>query len=147
MDHIDSKILSLLHENARIPISEMSRMIVMSQPAVTERLRKLEDQGIITGYRTELSPEKLGKLTTSFVLFRTNRCKDFLAFSETSPEIIDLYRISGEYNYMMKVLTESTSSLAQFLDTCNAFGFSMPLIVLSTEYEDRSLIASIQTVE
>lgn len=147
MDHIDSKILSVLHENARIPISEMSRMIAMSQPAVTERLRKLEDQGIITGYRADLSPQKLGKHTTSFVLFRTNSCKDFLAFSETSPEIIDLYRISGEYNYLMKVLTESTTSLAQFLDSCNTFGFSMPLIVLSTEYEDRSLIAAIETVE
>ncbi|HZG17921.1 MAG TPA: Lrp/AsnC family transcriptional regulator [Candidatus Bathyarchaeia archaeon] len=142
MDQIDYKILSTLYENARIPISELSRMIAMSQPAVTERLRKLEEQGIITGYRAELSPHKLGKHTMAFVLFKTNNCKDFLAFSETAPEIVDLYRISGEYNYLMKVLTETTESLARFLDSCNVYGYSTPLIVLSTAFEDKSLVAS-----
>jgi len=141
MDQIDYKILSTLYENARIPISELSRMIAMSQPAVTERLRKLEEQGVITGYRAELSPRKLGKHTTAFVLFKTNNCKDFLAFSETAPEIVDLYRISGEYNYLMKVLTETTESLARFLDSCNVYGYSTPLIVLSTAFEDKSLVA------
>jgi Lrp/AsnC family leucine-responsive transcriptional regulator len=142
VDQIDYKILSTLHDNARIPISEMSRMIAMSQPAVTERLRKLEEQGVITAYRAELSPNKLGLHTTAFVLFKTNNCKDFIVFSETSPQIVDLYRISGEYNYLMKVLTETTESLAQFLDSCNAFGFSTPLIVLTTSFEGKSLVAS-----
>lgn len=142
MDQIDYKILSVLHDNARIPISEISRMIAMSQPAVTERLRKLEEQGVITGYQAKLSPYKLGKHTTAFVLFKTNNCKDFIAFSEKSSEIVDLYRISGEYNYLMKVLTETTESLGKFLDSCNAFGFSTPLIVLSKTFEDKSLVAS-----
>ncbi|MFC6226347.1 Lrp/AsnC family transcriptional regulator [Paenibacillus allorhizosphaerae] len=142
MDQIDYKILSVLHDNARIPISEMSRMIAMSQPAVTERVRKLEEQGVIKGYRAELSPQKLGKHTTAFVLFKTNNCKDFLAFSETAPEVIDLYRISGEYNYLMKVTTETSETLAKFLDSCNPFGFTTPLIVLSTAFEDKSLVAN-----
>ncbi|MFD7522543.1 Lrp/AsnC family transcriptional regulator [Paenibacillus chitinolyticus] len=142
MDQIDSKILSLMHENARIPISEMSRMIAMSQPAVTERLRKLEEQGVITGYRAKLSPRKLGKQTTAFVLFKTTDCKGFAAFSEKSPEIVDLYRISGEYNFLMKVLSETTESLTGFLDECSAFGFSTTLIVLSTPFEDKSLVTS-----
>ena len=145
MDQIDYKILSVLEDNARIPISEMSRMIAMSQPAVTERLRKLEEQGVITGYRAELSPAKLGKHTAAFVLFKTNNCKDLVAFSEASPEVVDLYRISGEYNYLMKVLTDTTESLANFLDASSAYGFSMPLIVLSTPFEDKSLVASTET--
>ncbi|UUZ81213.1 Lrp/AsnC family transcriptional regulator [Paenibacillus sp. P26] len=142
MDQIDYKILSVLHENARIPISEMSRMIAMSQPAVTERLRKLEEQGVITGYRAELSPLKLGKHTTAFVMFKSNNCRDFETFAEASPEIVDLYRISGEYNYLMKVVTETSETLAQFLDACTAFGFSTTLIVLSTRFEDKSLVGS-----
>ncbi|MDQ0859659.1 Lrp/AsnC family transcriptional regulator [Bacillus sp. V2I10] len=142
MDQIDYKILATLQDNARIPISEMSRMIAMSQPAVTERLRKLEERGVITGYRAELSPHKLGKHTIAFVLFKTNNCKDFETFGEASPEIIDLYRTSGEYNYLMKVLTETSESLARFLDVCNAFGFSTTLIVLSTRFEDKSLVGS-----
>jgi DNA-binding Lrp family transcriptional regulator len=142
MDQIDYKILSALHENARIPVSELSRTIAMSQPAVTERIRKLEDQGVITGYRVELAPSRIGKQTSAFVLFKTNNCKDFLAFCETSPEVLELYRISGEYNYLMKVLTESNESLAQFLDACNPLGFSLPLMVLSTTFEGKNLMES-----
>ncbi|MBB6733988.1 Lrp/AsnC family transcriptional regulator [Cohnella zeiphila] len=139
MDEIDYRILSKLEENARTTVSEMSRAIAMSQPAVTERLRKLEENGVITGYHAKLSPEKLGKHTTAFVLFKTNRCKDFEAFGETSPEIVDLYRTSGEYNYLLKVVTETSESLARFLESINAFGFSSTLIVLTTKFEDKSL--------
>ncbi|WP_248924752.1 Lrp/AsnC family transcriptional regulator [Paenibacillus hamazuiensis] len=142
MDQTDYKILSALHENARMPISELSRMIAMSQPAVTERLRKLEEQGVIKGYRAELSPGKLGKLTSAFVLFKSSNCKDFLAFCESSPEVVELYRISGEYNYLMKVLTENNETFAKFLDACNPLGFSLPLMVLTTQFEDKNVAAA-----
>ncbi|MGO4109863.1 Lrp/AsnC family transcriptional regulator [Paenibacillus sp. YAF4_2] len=142
MDHIDYKILSILHDNARITISEMSRIIAMSQPAVTERLRKLEEQGVITGYRAEISPSKLGKYTTAFVLFKSNNCKEFEAFVEASPEIVDFYRTSGEYNYLLKVITETSETLEAFLETCNPFGFSLTNVVLSTRFEHKSLITS-----
>lgn len=142
MDQIDVKILSLLQNNARTPISKVSRQIAMSPPAVTERLRKLEEQGVITGYRTELSAQKLGKHTTAFVLFKTNRCKDFAAFCEKSNEVVDLYRISGEYNCLMKVVTETTESLSIFLDRCNCFGFSLPLTVLSTTFKNKFPVGS-----
>lgn len=140
MDKIDYKILSVLQNNARIPIAEMSRLIAMSQPAVTERLRKLEEKEVIVGYQAKLSPQKLDRHTTAFVLFKTNSCKDFNTFCETSTEIVELYRISGEYNFLMKVLTETTESLAKLLDNCNVFGFSMPLIVLSTTFEDKCFL-------
>lgn len=115
----------------------------MSQPAVTERLRKLEEQGVITAYRAQLSPQKLGNHSTAFVLFRTNSCTDFTAFCETAPEVIDLYRISGEFNFLMKILTETNETLTRFLDRCNVFGFSTTLIVLSTAFEDKSPVASL----
>lgn len=143
MDQIDSQILSLLHLNARMPMSEMSRTIAMSQPAVTERVRKMEDQGIITGYRVQVSPPKIGKHTAAFVLFKTNRCKDFLAFAEASAEIVELHRISGEYNFLMKVLTESTETLAGLLDACNEYGFSSVLVVLSTAFEDKNPVPNL----
>lgn len=142
MDHIDVKILSILHDNARITVSEMSRMIAMSQPAATERLRKLEEREVITGYRAKISPSKLGKYTTAFVLFKSNHCKEFESFSEAAPEIVDFYRTSGEYNYLLKVVTETGESLEAFLEACNEFGFSTTLVVLSTRFEDKSLVAS-----
>ncbi|WP_326288744.1 Lrp/AsnC family transcriptional regulator [Bacillus glycinifermentans] len=77
MDSVDRNILSLLHENARMPIAEIGRKIAMTQPAVTERIRKLEEKGIIAGYKAILAPKKLGKDVTAFVLFKTNNCLDF----------------------------------------------------------------------
>ncbi|MFK4165673.1 Lrp/AsnC family transcriptional regulator [Paenibacillus lautus] len=142
MDHIDNKILSILHGNARITISEMSRLIAMSQPAVTERLRKLEEQGVITGYRAVIAPSKLGKYTTAFVLFKSNNCREFEAYAESAPEIVDFYRTSGEYNYLLKVVTATSESLETFLETCNSFGHSSTLVVLSTRFEDKSLVSS-----
>ncbi|QJC52362.1 Lrp/AsnC family transcriptional regulator [Paenibacillus albicereus] len=141
MDSIDFKILSILHDNARITVSEMSRTIAMSQPAVTERIKKLEEREVITGYGAKISPSKLGKHATAFVLFKSASCKEFEAFAEASPEIVDLYRISGESNYLFKVVTESSASLEAFLDSCHALGFSSTLAVLSTRFEDRSLMA------
>ncbi|PWW02384.1 DNA-binding Lrp family transcriptional regulator [Paenibacillus cellulosilyticus] len=143
MDQIDNQILSIMHENARITVSEMSRTIAMSQPAVTERLRKLEEQGVIKGYRAVLSPSKLGKYTTAFVLFKSNNCKEFEAFGESAPEIIDFYRTSGEYNYLLKVVTATSETLETFLERCNTFGFSSTLVVLSTRFEDKSLVTDV----
>lgn len=141
MDGIDSKILSLLHENARMPVAEIGRTIAMTQPAVTERIRKLEEQGIIAGYKAVLSPKKLGKDVTAFVLFKTSNCLDFQEFCSQSPDVIELYRISGEYNFMMKIITASMESLTVFLDSCSPHGFSSTLIVLSAAIENKHLIA------
>lgn len=141
MDQIDRAILSLLHKNARMSVAEIGRTIAMTQPAVAERIRKLEEQGIIAGYKAVLSPKKLGKDVTAFVLFKTGNCVDFQQFISKSPDVIDLYRISGEYNFMMKIVTESMDTLTAFLDTCSPHGFSSTLIVLSTSIEDKSLIA------
>ncbi|WP_307545860.1 Lrp/AsnC family transcriptional regulator [Paenibacillus sp. V4I5] len=90
----------------------------------------------------ELSTSKLGKHTTAFVLFKSNNCKEFEAFVGAAPEIVDFYRTSGEYNYLLKVVTETSETLETFLETCNIFGFSSTHVVLSTRFEDRSLIAS-----
>ncbi|MGG4034441.1 Lrp/AsnC family transcriptional regulator [Paenibacillus cisolokensis] len=143
MDQIDRKILSLLHENARMSVAEIGRTIAMTQPAVAERIRKLEEQGIIAGYKAVLSPKKLGKDVTAFVLFKTGNCAEFQQFISNSPDVAELYRISGEYNFLMKIVTESMDTLIAFLDTCSPHGFSSTMIVLSAAIEHKSLIAGV----
>ena len=61
LDEIDHKIMNLLYENARISVSEIGRIISMTQPAVKERINKLEDQGVIAAYRTKFEPSKINK--------------------------------------------------------------------------------------
>ncbi|TKI57758.1 Lrp/AsnC family transcriptional regulator [Brevibacillus antibioticus] len=140
VDQIDYKIMSLLHENSRIPFAELGRIIGMTQPAVKERVRRLEEQGIITGYHASISQEKLGKHTTAFVMFRTKQCAAFIDFCKQSPEVTDMYRISGEYNYMLKVVTRSTEELVAFSERTGDFGFSYTLIVLTAPFEQKMML-------
>ncbi|MET3287534.1 UNVERIFIED_CONTAM: DNA-binding Lrp family transcriptional regulator [Brevibacillus sp. OAP136] len=76
MDAVDSRILELLQTNSRITMSEMGRIIGMTPPAVTERVRKLEDKGVINTYRAVLAPEKLGKGIAAFILLQSYSCSE-----------------------------------------------------------------------
>ncbi|MDA2512768.1 Lrp/AsnC family transcriptional regulator [Bacillus cereus] len=137
LDEIDHKIMNLLYENARISVSEIGRIISMTQPAVKERINKLEDQGVIAAYRTKFEPSKINKNIQAFIMFKTSQCADFIQYCNAAPEVTDLYRISGEFNYMMKVMSDSMDSLAAFLDSLMQFGLSSPLIVLKSEFEEK----------
>ncbi|HDR6275231.1 MULTISPECIES: Lrp/AsnC family transcriptional regulator [Bacillus] len=137
LDEIDHKIMNLLYENARISVSEIGRIISMTQPAVKERMNKLEDQGVIAAYRTKFEPSKINKNIQAFIMFKTSQCADFIQYCNAAPEVTDLYRISGEFNYMMKVMSDSMDSLAAFLDSLMQFGLSSPLIVLKSEFEEK----------
>ncbi|MBM7645593.1 DNA-binding Lrp family transcriptional regulator [Scopulibacillus daqui] len=129
--------MNLLYENARIPVSEIGRMISITQPAVKERINKLEDQGVIAAYRAKFEPSKINKNIQAFIMFKTSQCNDFIQFCKSSSEVTDLYRISGEFNYMMTVMIDSMDSLAAFLDSLMKFGLSSPLIVLKNEFEEK----------
>lgn len=137
LDEIDHKIMNLLYENARISVSEIGRIISMTQPAVKERINKLEDQGVIAAYRTKFEPSKINKNIQVFIMFKTSQCSDFVQFCNSAPEVTDLYRISGEFNYMMKIMIDSMDSLTTFLDSLMKFGLSSPLIVLKNEFEEK----------
>lgn len=140
MDQIDRKIIELLEGNARTTVAQISRTVAMTQPAVSERIRKLEEQGVIEGYRVVLSPKKLGKNVTAFILFKTDNCAKFQAFISQHPAVIEMFQLSGEYNFLMKVVTESTDTLSSFLGECSPHGFSSTLVVLSTVVAGRSLL-------
>lgn len=132
MDEVDKQILLILQEQARISMTELGRSVALSQPAVTERVRRLEDKGVIDHYRTIINNEKVNKNTTAFLLFHTKDCEKFIHFCEQSPDVIELHRISGQYNYLLKVVTTSMKSLEVFINASGKHGDSTTLIVLSS---------------
>ncbi|QRG69009.1 Lrp/AsnC family transcriptional regulator [Brevibacillus choshinensis] len=132
MDQIDLKILEALQQNARISFSELGRSINMTQPAVSERVRKLEEKGIIDSYRTIVSPEKLGKSITAFILVQTNNCDRLTAFGNQSDDVVEMHQLSGQFNFMLKIQTHSMQSLNDFLSQCSQYGFTSTMTVLST---------------
>jgi Lrp/AsnC family transcriptional regulator, leucine-responsive regulatory protein len=108
LDSIDRKILSALIGNARMPIAELARLVGLSKTPVAARVRQLEEQGLITGYRAVLSPIKLGLSHISFVEVRLSDTRQaalekFNAAARLIPEIEECYMIAGGFDYLLKV--------------------------------------------
>ncbi|NEW05645.1 Lrp/AsnC family transcriptional regulator [Paenibacillus sp. SYP-B3998] len=144
MDYVDKQILSHLQSQARISMTELGKCVGLSQPAVTERVRRLEEKGIINEYRTVVSPEKIGKLASAYILFRTRECLAFLDFCRSTPDVVECYRISGEHNYLLKVISDSTQSLEEFGNQCDKYGTYTILIVMSSPIDHKFLIPSLE---
>lgn len=118
MDAIDSKILTLLQENARIPNSEIARQIGMVPSGVLERIRKLEESGLIKGYTTNLNSEALNLGLLAFVFLRTNQIPGCLSTAEKLseyPEVLEVHHIAGEDCYLLKIRLKDNQTMAKFL--------------------------------
>lgn len=132
MDEIDRHIVSLMQENARISVTELGKRIGLSTPAANERLKRLEEREVITGYRAVINPEKLGKHVTAFILYDTTRCEAFREFCRQQPSVMECHRLAGQYSYLVKVVTENVRTLETFIDASMAYGQPSSLINLSS---------------
>lgn len=139
MDEIDQSILTQLQNNARISMTELGKKIGLSTPATNERVKKLEDKEVITGYRAIIDPEKLNKNVTAFILFDTKQGKKFRDFCREHPVVIECHRLAGQYSYLVKVVTESVKILEEFIDAALPYGEPSTLIKLSSVVEFKPL--------
>lgn len=141
MEDLDKQILLLLQEQGRISMTDLGKNISLSQPAVTERVRKLEEKGIIDQYRAVIVPEKINKPIAAFVLFYTKGCNQFVEFCGQTPDVVELHRISGhQYNFLVKLVTESLLTLEHTINELGTFGDSTTLIVLSSPLKHKPII-------
>ncbi|MFC5447045.1 Lrp/AsnC family transcriptional regulator [Paenibacillus aestuarii] len=138
MDQVDQKILMVLQENARISMTELGQRIGLTGPATTERVKKLEDRGIIEAYRAKLSSEALNKRVTAYILFETERCKAFAEFCKEHPEVMECHRLAGQYSYLVKLVTESIKTMEAFIDNAMPYGKSSTHIQLSSPVDYKS---------
>ncbi|WP_037464357.1 Lrp/AsnC family transcriptional regulator [Shimazuella kribbensis] len=131
IDEIDRQIIRLLQENARTSIATIGKRITMSAPSVKERIVKLEEKGIIKGYHVSLNMDELDRGMTTFLLFKTEHCREFEAICKRSKWVTDLHRISGEYNFLLTIQTNSMVELNLLQESLMKFGVSKSFI--STE--------------
>ena len=118
IDDVDQKILSIVQENARTSNAEIARQVGMAPSAVLERIRKLEEKGVIQGYEVRLNPRALELGLVAFISVRT---KDSYGSLETAenlaklPEVLEVHHTAGEDCYLLKVRTRDTETLGYFL--------------------------------
>ncbi len=118
IDDIDLKILSLVQKNGRVSNAEIARKIGMVPSAILERMRKLEDKGIIEQYEVRLNAKALLLGLTAFIFIKTSETYGHLDTAKQlkeMPEVQEIHHITGEDCYLIKVRTRNTETLGKFL--------------------------------
>jgi Lrp/AsnC family leucine-responsive transcriptional regulator len=153
LNDVDRKICDILQRNGRAHFNELAEIVHLSVPAVSERVRKLEERGIIKGYCAKLHPEAFGLNIAAFVWITvegSHNYKKFLDNCTGEPEIMDCHAITGEASHFIKVRTTSPASLEKLLSRIQEWsGVKKTLtnIILSTHYESLTIDTGAQTQE
>jgi len=142
VDSLNEKILKCLQENARLSNAEIGRQVGVSSPAVSERIKKMEDLGIIEGYKTIVSSFEIGYQLKAIITLRAfmGKLKPFLEKVKTYDEVINCYRITGDENIVMEVVLKNQKHLETFIDQLISYGESKTQIVLSRVVKQKAVV-------
>lgn len=141
MDHTDIKILNILQGNARIPMTELGNRVGLTSPAVTERVRRLEEKGIIEGYRTIIKRGKMQKGMAAFINMElpSSSWNSFAKYCEDSPYVLELYHTIGVYGAMLKVFVPDTEQFELFQQELGKYGNTTSSVILSSKFSQKEL--------
>lgn len=141
LDAIDLQILSILQEHGRISHVKLGEQVGLSAPSVIERVKKLEDSGVITSYHATVDARRLGKDVTAFIGVSIGHPKTIGLFEHTIElldDVLECHHITGEHTVLLKVKTRNTSTLENLIRTIRLIeGVTRTetMVVLSTHTE------------
>jgi len=133
IDDLNWQILAQLQRNARESFANIGRQIGLTPPAVAERVKKMEDLGIIEKYGAKIAYGLTGHQLKAFIMLRAfmGKLKPFLDKVKTYPEVINCHRITGNENIIMEVVLRDQAHLEKFIDELIVYGECRTHIVLS----------------
>ena len=139
IDEIDWKIIKELQINARISFAELGRRVGLTTPAVIERIRKLEDAKIITGYRAEIDTAKVGLPITAFIRMSITGVdySQIIEVVSESTEVLECHRGTGNDSFIMKVAVADVGHLQTLIDKLTPYGITTTSIVLSSPVKNK----------
>lgn len=148
LDRVDREILRHLREDGRTSLAAVAKAVNLSGPAVHERVRKLEQRGVIAGYTAVLSPDALDRSHVAFVQITLSEGSEFAADDPIvariceEPDVLEFHRIAGDDCYLVKVRTATNKDLEKLLRrmrTIKGVARTRTTVVLSTELERPSI--------
>ena len=131
---VNMRILLELQRNPRLTMSELGRRVGLSSPAVTERVRRLEELGVIQGYRLDLNPTALGLPIAAYVRIRPNpgQLPKIAELAQHIPEVVECHRVTGEDCFILKVYLPSLDQLDRILDAFLLYGTTTTSLIQSS---------------
>ena len=145
MDEMNRRLLGELQADSRMTMAELARRVGMSAPAVTERVQRLEQSGVLAGYRLELDPAALGWTVAAFVRVRPTggQLSKIIELADAMPQVSECHRITGEDCLLLKVHAETMTDLENSLDRFLVYGQTVTSIIVSTPIPPRPLPLSV----
>ena len=133
-DAVNLRILTELQNNPRLTMTELGRRVGFSSPAVTERVRRLEELDVIRGYRLEINPSALGLPVAAYIRIRPNpgQLPRIAEMAKEIPEVVECHRVTGEDCFILKVYLPSLDQLDRILDIFLLHGSTTTSLIQSS---------------
>jgi Lrp/AsnC family leucine-responsive transcriptional regulator len=133
-DAVNLRILVELQANPRLTMSELGRRVGLSAPAVTERVRRLEELGVIRGYQLDINPGALGLPIAAYIRIRPNpgQLPKVAELAQEIPEVVECYRVTGEDCFILKVYLPSLDQLDHIIDAFLLYGTTTTSLIQSS---------------
>ena len=140
-DETDRQIISLLMKNARMPVKEIAKELYLTSPTVSIRIKKLKENGIITGFHTSVDLSSFGYNIKAFVNLEVDPKdkQEFYDFIEKIPNVIECNCVTGDYSMIIEVAFKRTEELDHLINVLQKYGHTKTLIVFSTSVEHRDI--------
>ena len=141
VDRTDYKILNLLQQDSRITLRSIGEQVGLTPPAVSERIHKLEEDGVIRSFRVDIDRTLLDCSITGFVLVapEPEKYASFCEFCENTPSIIEHYHVIGVYNALLRFAVRDTKELDGLLSVVKTYGDSRTSVELKTYFSAKEL--------
>ena len=141
VDPTDWRLLEELQQDGRASFADLARVVAMSPSAVAERVRRLEEAGVIAGYRATVDPERVGLGVMAFVRLRypTGNYRPSHALLDSTPAIVEAHHVTGEDCFVLKVLTRSMRHLEEVTGRISGLGAVTTSVVYSSPLPGRAL--------
>jgi Lrp/AsnC family leucine-responsive transcriptional regulator len=139
LDELNSRILTELTADPRLRTTELARRLGVSTPTVRERVTRLEESGVIRGYRLDVDPAALGLPVAAWVRMRPGpgQVRRVAELAQNTPEIVECHRISGEDCFLMRVQVAAIDRLEDLLDRFGPYGQTNSSFIVSTPVPPR----------
>jgi len=141
LDPVNRHLLAELLGDARLSLAELGRRVGLSAPAVAERLQRLQESGVVRGYRADVDPRALGSPMGVVLRIRpeARHLRTVADCARGSPEVVECHRITGEDCYLMKLYVRDVEHLEEVIDRFTRYGQTTTSIIQSSPVPARSL--------
>jgi Lrp/AsnC family transcriptional regulator, leucine-responsive regulatory protein len=141
IDRTDWQLLDALQKDGRASYADLARVVSMSPSAVAERVRRLEEAGVIAGYRATVDPVRVGLDVMAFVRLRypTGNYRPFHALLDSTPEIVEAHHVTGEDCFVLKVVARSMRHLEEVTGRIAGLGSVTTSVVYSSPLTGRAI--------